>query len=173
MVRAAIGIGSSLGNREELVQRAVNVLNQLEGTAVLSVSDLYETEPWGGVSENPYINACAIIETDLNCRQLLEEMQGIEKALGRTRKLRWGDRTCDLDLLDFNGMVLDEADLTLPHPQMDKRAFVMIPLMQIAPDMSHPVRKMTVAEMTRLMSGREWASVRRLGPCMAARSANF
>lgn len=162
MPRAAIGIGSSLGNRVAVVQKAIAAIDRLQDTHVVSVSDLYETPPMGGVAENLFVNACAIVETALRPHELLQAMLAVEKELGRTRTRKWEDRTCDLDLLDYDGAVSEDPSLTLPHPMMSQRAFVLIPLAQIAPDMKHPVHKLTISQLTQMLSETEWASVRRI-----------
>lgn len=162
MPLAAIGIGSSLGDRPGTIRRAVDLLAFLDKTSVLAVSDLYETDPVGGVAKNLFTNACVLIDTLISPRELVQELLAIEKKLGRTRDAKWEDRTCDLDLLLYNESVLEDPECTVPHPYMTQRAFVMIPLVQIAPDMVHPIYNLTVAELTRTLSAVELAAVHRI-----------
>jgi len=151
-----------MGDRIGTICRAIEMFSHIDSTDVLAVSDFYETDPVGGVAKNLFINACVLIDTLLSPHELMRELLAIERELGRTRDTRWEDRTCDLDLLMYNESVVEDPDCTVPHPYMTQRAFVMIPLVQIAPDLVHPVYNLTVAELTRTLSATEWAGVRRI-----------
>ena len=133
MHRLYISLGSNLGNKEEKLRRAIELINERIGS-VLRTSSFIETEPWGFQSENTFLNAACLVETKLTPRQCLRETQKIERLLGRTRKSKDGiyhDRPIDLDLLLYDDLEINEGDLILPHPHMQERDFVMIPLMEI------------------------------------------
>ena len=133
MARAYLGLGSNLGDRLENLQRAVDALTG-RGIRVLRSSRVYETDPVGGPPQPDYLNAVVEVETDLSPRELLLRCTAVEELLGREREVRWGPRTADLDILTFDGQEVDEADLQVPHPLMHRRAFVMIPLLELEPD---------------------------------------
>lgn len=137
-----IGLGSNLGDRLGFLAAALEALDRIVGLRVVRVSDAYETAPIGP-PQPPYLNAAAELATTLSARELLERMQAIERALGRDRasSARWGPRTIDLDLLLDATAVLDEPGLTLPHPRMAERAFVLVPLATIAADRMLPARE--------------------------------
>jgi 2-amino-4-hydroxy-6-hydroxymethyldihydropteridine diphosphokinase len=117
------------------------------GIAVRRVSTVIETAPVGGPPQGKFLNGVVEIETTLGPRELLRELQGIEDALGRVRAERWGPRTIDLDILLYGDEVVTEADLMVPHPLMHERAFVLLPLAEIAPRARHPVLRKSIAEL--------------------------
>jgi 2-amino-4-hydroxy-6-hydroxymethyldihydropteridine diphosphokinase len=147
---AYIGLGANLGDREGTLRQALRMLDESAGVKVRLVSKLIETEPVGGEPNQPkYLNGAAEIETSLSPPQLHGVMKGVETALGRDRshQTRWGPRTCDLDLLLMGDCVIQTPELTIPHPQMHQRPFVLRPLVEIAPGAIHPVLGKTVAEL--------------------------
>ena len=146
-MRAFVGLGANLGDREATIARAVELLSQAEGVEIVAVSSLRETEPWGPVEQPPYLNGAAEVETELPPRALLEVLLGVEQALGRRRSgERWGPRTIDLDLLLFDEVEVDEPGLTVPHPRLHERRFALEPLAELAPDAAVP-GKGTVAQL--------------------------
>jgi 2-amino-4-hydroxy-6-hydroxymethyldihydropteridine diphosphokinase len=147
MRRVYIGIGSNLGDREFLVRKAVEALRQLPQTNVSGVSSLYDTEPVGETEQPPFLNAVAWIETELPARDLLWQMLLIERRMGRVRAKRWGPRPIDLDLLFYDTELIDEPDLKVPHPEAHRRAFVLLPLLELDPHFRHPVTGETVRRM--------------------------
>ena len=133
MHKLYIGLGSNLGNKEEMLHRALELINKHIGS-VKRTSSFIETEPWGFQSENTFLNAACLIETTLTPMQCLRETQKIERLLGRTQKSKDGvyhDRPIDLDLLIYDDVEMNTPELTLPHPHMNERDFVMIPLREI------------------------------------------
>lgn len=134
--RAAIGIGSNLGDRATNIATAVAAL--AETGSLVRVSSLYETAPIGGPEQGNYLNAVAVVDTELTARELLERCLQIELEAGRERKERWGPRTLDLDILLFDDRVIDEEGLTVPHPRMTERRFVLEPLLEVWPDARLP-----------------------------------
>lgn len=144
-----LSLGSNLGDKHEYLRLAVELLSERAGQ-VLKVSNNYETEPDGFVSENNFVNIAICLETELEPLALLEVCEGIEKELGRERKsvnLNYSDRVIDIDILYFNNMQLATERLTLPHPRMHKRTFVLEPLAEIAPRLKHPITGMSTAKM--------------------------
>lgn len=131
MTRAAIGIGSNLGNSAANVRAA---LAALEGVGrVVAVSRLYRTKPWGKRDQPDFCNAAAIVETELPPRALLERLQELERELGRTPGERWGPRSIDLDVLTYGAERFSEPGLEIPHPLLRERAFALVPLAEIDP----------------------------------------
>lgn len=127
--KAYIGIGSNLGNRLENVERAFAALSKLG--RVTTRSSLYRTAPWGNLEQPWFLNAVALVETELEPRALLERLLEIENELGRRRREHWGPRAIDLDLLNFDDQEIEELGLRVPHPRMRERAFVLVPLAEI------------------------------------------
>jgi 2-amino-4-hydroxy-6-hydroxymethyldihydropteridine diphosphokinase len=147
---AYIALGSNVGRREKNIEAALNALQTTRGVEVVKVSSLFETEPVGGPEEQPkFINAAAHLRTALSPERLLAVCTRIEDLLGRKRDIRWGPRTIDLDLLIYEHEIRADPDLTLPHPLMHERRFVLEPLAEIAPDLVHPVLEQTVSEILR------------------------
>lgn len=130
-MRCLIGLGSNLGARRHTLRQALTLIHETADAELLSVSFFYETEPWGVVDQPPYINAVALLETSLEPTKLLDRLQSIEAALGRVRTEHWGARTLDLDILSIEGVTLSTERLTAPHPLMNERAFVQVPLRDV------------------------------------------
>ena len=138
-MKAFIGLGSNLGEREAMIRLALDDLARLPSTRLVRASSLYDTEPVGEVDQPNFLNAVAQIDTELTARQLLWNLQLIEKRLGRVRSQRWGPRTIDLDLLLYGSLVVEETDLKVPHPELIHRSFVLVPLVELDPLLVHPV----------------------------------
>lgn len=139
MTKVYLGLGSNLGDREEHLRRAIALIGERVGE-VLRQSSFIETEPWGFESENRFLNAVILCETDLTPRQLLRTTQQIERDMGKSRKhatvrnqrsTQFKDRPIDIDILLYDDLTVDEPDLKIPHPLMQERDFVMIPLGEI------------------------------------------
>jgi 2-amino-4-hydroxy-6-hydroxymethyldihydropteridine diphosphokinase len=135
VVRAYIGLGSNLGDRLGYLQLGVDALALVPGVVVVAVSRVYETAPVGGPPQDAYLNAVVAIETNLDPHDLLHRGQQIEERAARERVERWGPRTLDVDILLIDGVRADTDDLTIPHPRMWERGFVLAPLRDVAPDL--------------------------------------
>ena len=147
---AYIAMGSNLGDRAATLLAAAKMIAALDGVSVRKISKMTQTEPVGGPEDQPaYLNAAVEIETTLEPRQLLAALHEIEATLGRDRQTeeRWGERTCDLDIVLMGELTMESPDLTIPHPRMHERLFVLRPLAEIAPSAVHPKLGLTVGEM--------------------------
>ena len=142
-----IGLGSNVGDREANLKSALETLGKQDGVEIAKVSHFYETDPVGGPPQGKYLNGAAELATTLKPEQLLDQLQQIEDHLGRKRAVRWGPRTIDLDVLLYGEEVIGTPRLTVPHPLMHERAFVLEPLCEIAPDVFHPVQRKTASEL--------------------------
>ncbi len=148
MPLAHIALGANLGDRQANILAALRALEHAPGINVAKVSTLMENPAVGGPADSPpFLNAAAELVTSLSPEDLLLAMLEIERSLGRHRAEKWGPRTIDLDLLLYEDRILHADHLTIPHPRMHQRAFVLMPLAQIAPEFIHPVLKKTIAQL--------------------------
>ena len=154
-MRAYVGVGANLGEREATILGAIDLLAVQPGVDVVGVSALRETEPWGPVEQPSYVNGAVALETDLAPRDLLDVLLGVEQSFGRDRamEVRWGPRTLDLDLLLHGDLVRDEPGLTLPHPRLHERRFALEPLADLDPALVVPGHG-TVAELLASLDAR-------------------
>lgn len=131
-----MGLGANLGEPAMTLREALRELDSLEDTRLLRASRLYRTAAWGVEAQPDFVNAVAMVETGLGARELLDALLSIERAHGRdrSRETRWGPRTLDMDLLVFGDEDIDEPGLRVPHPHIQQRAFVLVPMAEIAPD---------------------------------------
>lgn len=146
---AFIAMGSNLGDRAGHLRRAMALLGETPGIRIVAVSSFHETAPVGDADQPVFLNAAAHLATTLPPRPLLEVLLGVERQLGRVRRPaeRWGPRTIDLDLLLMDDLVVEEPGLTLPHPRLHERAFVLEPLAEIAAQAIHPVRRRSIKQL--------------------------
>lgn len=160
-VRVYVGLGSNLGDREATIRRAVDLIRATPGVQVVGVSSLRETPPWGPIEQPDYLNGALALETDLGPRALLDVLLDAERRLGRVRgdEQRWGPRTIDLDLLLFDDLTLDEPRLTVPHPRLHERRFVLEPLAELAPDALVPGHGRAAELLRQLDTGPDDADV--------------
>ena len=140
-----LGLGSNLGNREENLRRAIKDLQKY--VRLHAVADLYETTPYGYSDQGNFFNTCLAVAYDGNSFQLLQVVEKIEQAMGRKREIKWGPRIIDIDILFYNDEIHKYPQLTLPHPEIQNRRFVLAPMAEIAPAFIHPVLKKTIAEL--------------------------
>lgn len=146
MAIAYIALGSNLGDKEKNLRRALLLLTQ-QGVEVVRVSSFLSTEPYGVTDQPQFLNAVACVRTSLAPLALLDVLLATELAMGRVRLRHWGERNIDLDLLLYEDVVLDMPRLRLPHPDMQNRDFVLLPLAEIAPELKHPTLQKTIWEL--------------------------
>lgn len=146
--RAFIGLGSNLGDRKANIGEAITRTGELPETRIMRKSSLYESEPHGN-AKTWFVNAVIEVETEFTAAELLKKLKAIEEAMGRKRVKgkRWGSRIIDLDILFFDSEVLQTRTLKIPHPEVAKRKFVLLPLAEVAPQLQHPELSQTVSQI--------------------------
>jgi 2-amino-4-hydroxy-6-hydroxymethyldihydropteridine diphosphokinase len=154
MAIIALGLGSNLGDRVATIRQAVRLLKD-RGISISKVSRFYETPPWGLVDQPAFVNAVGLGATSLKPQDVLRTCKKIEADLGRVRRDRWGPREIDVDLLWYNDEVIGDPDLEVPHPRLHERAFVLVPLEDVAPDWRHPTLGMTASQLLESVPGKE------------------
>lgn len=147
MVQAYLGLGSNIGDREQQLREAIDILNNYQYITVIQESPIYETAPVGYTEQPNFLNLCVEVSTALTPHELLERCLQTEQQLHRVRKERWGPRTLDVDILLYDDKIIDDSDLTVPHPRMVERAFVLIPLNDIAPDVVEPRSEKKISDL--------------------------
>lgn len=154
---AVIGLGSNLGNKLKNIAAAAANLKKLPKTVINRMSSCYKTAPWGKTDQDWFVNQVIAVETNLEPMQLLKALQNIEIKMGRQRTETWGPRIIDLDILWYGGDIVRLPGLTIPHPHMRERLFVLIPLMEIEPDLIFPEDGLTIKEVLGRVLEREGA----------------
>ena len=140
-------LGGNLGNRAENLAEAIALIANSVGE-ILKKSAVYETDAWGSEIPQPaHLNQAVLVATELEPQTLLEELQNIENKLGRTRQVVWGNRTIDIDIIFFDNTIMNTASLIIPHPRMQNRKFVLVPLADIALEIVHPIFQENVAKL--------------------------
>lgn len=147
MVKAYLGLGSNIGNRELQLNEAIKILHAYQGIQVTQVSHIYETEPVGYTNQPKFLNLCIKIETELNPQSLLKCCLATEQQLHRKREIRWGPRTLDVDILLFGDQIIEQDNLSVPHPRMKERSFVLIPLNDIATNQIEPISNKSIGQL--------------------------
>ncbi len=137
-VTAYLGLGANLGDKQETIQQALLELDALPTIKVVAVSSLHQTVPVGITDQPDFLNGAAAIQTTLTPQELLAQVLQMEQRLGRVRTVRWGPRTIDIDILAFGDEIVSQPHLTIPHPRLEERAFALLPLAEIAPDLRLP-----------------------------------
>lgn len=143
MITAYLLTGSNLGQREEFLRKAVEQISNRAGKCV-SISSLYETAPWGKLDQPSFLNQAIKLETTLPPKELLKVLLDIEQELGRSRQEKYGPRTIDIDILLYGNEVIDSPQLQVPHPQMALRRFALLPLLELSPQLIHPVGEISI-----------------------------
>lgn len=146
-MNAYLGLGSNLGDRFKNLSEAIQRLNSVEGIEVREVSAVYETDPVGDSSQPKYLNAAIRVETTLEAKKLLKACMTVERSMGRVRRAQWESRVIDIDVLFYDNEVMSTKELTLPHPLLHEREFVLRPLADIAPDLVHPMLDESIAQL--------------------------
>lgn len=134
--KVVLALGSNMGDSYALLKQAAKLLSDHEGLNIIEASSFYVTAPIGYEEQEDFVNAVLLCETALSPLDLLAHCQSVEQALNRVRLIRWGPRTIDVDIIWYNDQIINEAELTVPHPRMTERAFVMVPLMEIMPSLT-------------------------------------
>lgn len=142
-----MALGTSLGHRHQLLQQAVRALAETPRVRLLASSNVYDTTPLGGVAEHRFLNAAVQLQTTLEPEPLLDVLQSVETSLGRTRNQRWEDRTMDLDLVLWGERIVETPRLVVPHPELHRRRFVLVPAVELAPQALHPRRHRSLRQL--------------------------
>ncbi|MFH1823664.1 MAG: 2-amino-4-hydroxy-6-hydroxymethyldihydropteridine diphosphokinase [Candidatus Firestonebacteria bacterium] len=142
-----IGLGSNLGHRLNNLKKAITLLKEKKDISLIDTSSVYETQPVGNVKQNKFLNLVIKIKTSLTSFNLLNKCNEIEKRLKRKKIVKWGPRTIDLDILFFGNKIIKTRELTIPHKLLHKRKFVLVPLVEISPNLMHPVFKKSVKKL--------------------------
>jgi 2-amino-4-hydroxy-6-hydroxymethyldihydropteridine diphosphokinase len=144
-VEIGLGLGSNIGDKPANIRRALTLLAERKAVEITAVSSIYRTAPWGYLEQDAFANACALARTYLSPAALLVEAKTIEAEMGREKTIRWGPRLIDIDILFYGDLPLAEPDLILPHKELFNRAFVLVPLAEVAPGLIIAGRSVTDA----------------------------
>ena len=142
-----LGLGSNKGERISYIEKAIEEISGLPETKIFVRSGIYETEPWGNIEQEDYLNSVIGIQTELNAEDLLKELKSIEKLIGRKENKKWSEREIDIDLLFYGNEIIDKDHMKVPHGQIENRRFVLVPMNEIAPGFIHPVFKKSISQL--------------------------
>lgn len=146
-----LSIGSNIGDKKNNLLEAIDNINELKDTSIIKQSNFLETEPFGLKNQDNFINACLELKTLLSPQEMLTELLNIEKKMGRIRLVKWGPRIIDLDILLFDNYIIEDDNLSIPHPYMCERMFVLEPLVEIAPHIIHPLEQKTILSLKKIL----------------------
>ena len=152
-VTGFLGLGTNMGDRKKNLTQALTILNDRPDLTVLRTSSIYETEPWGLANQPKFLNMVAEFATSISPDELLERVKKVEQDMGRKAGPRFGPRIIDIDILLLEDQVVDEPNLNVPHVSLHERAFILVPLSELAPELVHPVFGVTVATLAAKVSG--------------------
>lgn len=158
MNKVYLGLGTNMGDRVEHLKRACELLDDNKDIRVSKKSKIYETKAWGYTEQADFLNMCLELETNLSPDELHKVCQYVEEALHRKRIIRWGPRTIDVDILFFNDIILDDENLTIPHPRIQDRAFVLIPLLDLNDELT--IKGKTIGNYLNLLKDEERQDVK-------------
>lgn len=147
MKEVYLGLGSNKGERISFIDKAVSEIGLLPGTEIFTRAGIYETEPWGNIEQDDYLNTAIGIKTVLNADDLLKELKRIEKLIGRMENKKWSEREIDIDLLFYGDEIIEKDNMIVPHGQIENRRFVLVPMNEIAPDLIHPAFKKSISQL--------------------------
>jgi 2-amino-4-hydroxy-6-hydroxymethyldihydropteridine diphosphokinase len=139
-------LGSNLGDREKYLTDALQQL-EVQQLKILKYSSVYSTEPWGMTEQDGFLNVAVQMESEMNAFEILEHVQKVELNLGKEKIIKWGPRTIDIDLLYFNGEIIETDKLVVPHPEIQNRSFTLVPMIDLDPDFVHPVLKKSQVQL--------------------------
>ncbi len=142
-----LGLGSNKGERISFIKKAISEIELLPCTEVFISGAIYETEPWGNIEQDDYLNTAIGIRTELKAEDLLKELKRIEKLIGRIEKRKWSEREIDIDLLFYGDEIIEKENMKVPHGQIENRRFVLVPMNEIAPELIHPVIKKSISQL--------------------------
>ncbi|WP_184541666.1 2-amino-4-hydroxy-6-hydroxymethyldihydropteridine diphosphokinase [Mucilaginibacter sp. FT3.2] len=146
MIDVFLLLGSNLGNRKLFLQQAIEYITA-DVAPVVQASGIYETQSWGKTDAPDYLNQVLLLQTEMPAQLVLQKILAIELLLGRRREVKWGSRTIDIDILFYGDAIINEPDLKVPHPEMHKRRFTLVPLAELAPDFVHPLIKKNILDL--------------------------
>ena len=153
-MKVYVGLGSNMGNRQQYMSRAVELISDHTAMRLIQQSEVLETAPYGLTDQADFLNQVLIIETDLSAERLLEECKLIENELGRVRSIKWGPRTMDIDILFYEDMVVHSAELQIPHSDLHNREFILKSMLELDPKLVHPVLGQSMQEIYNNMEER-------------------
>lgn len=153
--RVYLSLGSNIGNKRKNILEAIRKIGELENTEVFKSSTILETEPFGYLEQDNFLNTCLEVKTLMTAQEFLKEILQIELDMGRVREIKWGPRIIDIDILFYDKEIIEEDNLAVPHPWICEREFVLDPLSEIAPNYIHPLEKKTITMLARKLKERE------------------
>lgn len=158
-----IQLGSNMGNRSDVLQKAQQAMQQIFGEPA-KVSGIYESQAWGKTDQQHFLNQIVSFKTTWSPEKILQQLKEIEREIGRTKTEKWGPRVIDLDILFYGNLVFNSSSLQIPHPHIQTRAFVLIPLIEIAPSIFHPLIKQTILQIHAACKDPLWVKLANIAP---------